>query len=192
MFKHKGSVSADMTTWPKRPANYDSLEKDEKENIDNLIASECLHKYYLAITHNRNPRHWAALQLQDSVRTQPTRIVSGVWEDGDVFFLQQALIRIINKWKDLCPESGPCPASFDEQEMALYSHEEENRSYIGDVLTLLRSNWGLHPDGSIESSRFDEMQIKLIEMKEAFVGGADNEEDRILAEKLWPYQDRVE
>lgn len=56
MFKHQGPVSGDMTIWPKRPENYHSLEQDEKEMIDDLIGSECLHKYYLAITHNKKPK----------------------------------------------------------------------------------------------------------------------------------------
>lgn len=189
MFKHKGPVSDDMTIWPKRPENYDSLEQDEKEEIDNLIRSEHLHKRYLAITHDRNPRHWAALQLHDDVRTQPIHIAQSVWEDFDVFFLRRALIRIVNGWEDLCPGAGPCPVSFNEQEIALHLHEEENRGYVGEVLTTFRENWGLPPDGSIDPAKFDETQTKLQHMRDAFVGAADNEEDRFLAEKLWPYQD---
>ncbi|KAG4431471.1 hypothetical protein IFR05_013043 [Cadophora sp. M221] len=191
MFKHQGPVSSDMTIWPKRPENYHSLEQDEKDMIDNLIGSECLHKYYLAITRNKNSRYWAALQLQDNVRTQPTCIVQNVWEDCDVFFLRRALIRIVNGWKDLCPDSGPCPVRFNEQGMALYAHEEENRGYVSEVLTLFRNNWKLRPDGSIESARFDEVQNELTRMRGASVGGADNE-DRLLAEKLWPFQDTAD
>ncbi|KAL2071900.1 hypothetical protein VTL71DRAFT_13135 [Oculimacula yallundae] len=192
MFRHQGPVSNDMTIWPKRPENYQSLEPDEKEMIDNLIRSECLHKYYLAITHNKNPRHWAALQLQDDVRTQPTSIVQNVWKDCDVFFLRRALIRIVNGWEDLCPDSGPCPVSFNEQEMALYALEEENRGYVSEILALFRKNWRLAPDGSIEAARFDEVQDELRRMRDAFVGAAENKEDRLLAEKLWPYQDATD
>jgi hypothetical protein len=192
MFRHKGPVSDDMTIWPKRPENYHSLEQDEKEMVDNLIKSECLYKYYLAITHNQNPRHSAALQLQDDVRTQPTYIVQNVWKDCDVFFLRRALIRIVNRWKDLCLDSGPCPVSFTEQEMALFAHEEENKGYVSEILTLFRNNWTLSPDGSIESARFDEIQNELTRMRNAFIGAADNKEDRLLAEKLWPYQDTTD
>jgi Ser/Thr protein kinase RdoA (MazF antagonist) len=50
MFKHPGRpVPDDMTVWPKGPENYHSLEKGEKEKIDNLIGSECLHKYTLQL-----------------------------------------------------------------------------------------------------------------------------------------------
>jgi hypothetical protein len=113
--------------------------------IDNVIRSEHMHKYYLAVTQNKNPRHWAALQLQGDDRLQPIRIVQNVWEEGDVFFLRRALIRIINRWDELCPSAGPCPVSFNEQEMYLYSHEEENRGYISEVLSIFRRNWDYLP-----------------------------------------------
>ena len=71
MFRRQGPVSGEMTIWPKRSENYHSLEQDEKEIINSLIKSECPYKYYRAITHNKNPRHWAALQLQNDVRIQP-------------------------------------------------------------------------------------------------------------------------
>ncbi|KAL3422844.1 hypothetical protein PVAG01_04591 [Phlyctema vagabunda] len=189
MFKHQGPVSNDMNIWPRRPDNYSSLEKEEKEKIDNLIRSECLHKYYLAITHNKNPRHWAALQLQDDLQTQPIRLVQNIWEDSDMFFLRRALINITNAWDDLCPGAGPCPVRFNEQEMALQIHEEENRGYISEILTVFRKNWGLPPDGSVESARFDEIRTELQQMRDAFVDAADNEEDRLLAGRLWPFQD---
>ena len=189
MFKHQGPVSDNIDTWPTYPESYSSLDQDEKEEISNLIKSETLHKYYLAITQNRNPRHWAALQSRDRAQIEPIRIVQSVWEDRDVFFLRRALIRIASGWDVLHPSSGPCPVNFSDQEMALYRQEEENRGYVSDVLNIFRKNWGLSPNGSIEPSRFDEMQIELAQMKDAFINAADNEEDRLLAEKLWPYQD---
>ncbi|KAH7333470.1 hypothetical protein BKA65DRAFT_553820 [Rhexocercosporidium sp. MPI-PUGE-AT-0058] len=192
MFKHKEPVSADMTNWPTRPENYHSLEQDEKEMIDNLIGSECLHKYYLAITRNKNPRHWAALQLQDDVRTQPTYIVQNVWKDCDVFFIRRALIRIVNAWEDLCPDSGPCPVSFNEQELGLHALEEEHRGYVSEILTVFRNNWRLAPDGLIESAQFDAVQNELARIRVVFVGSADDEEERLLAEKIWPYQDTTD
>ncbi|KAF4625572.1 hypothetical protein G7Y89_g12596 [Cudoniella acicularis] len=191
MFKHQGPVSDDMTLWPKCPENYHSLEQDEKEKIDNLIRSECLHKYYLAITHNKNRRHWVALQLHEEVRTQPTRIAQSVWKDRDVFFLRRALVRIVNGWEDLCPDSSACPVRLSEKEIALHTHEEENRGHVSEILTLFRNNWGLPPNGSIESAGFNKIRTELSRMRDAFIEAADNE-DRLLAEKLWPYQDTME
>ena len=192
MFRHHGPVSDDMTVWPQRPENFRNLNRDEREKFNNLMGSEYLHKYYLAITHNKNLRHWAALQLQDSERTQPICIVQNVWEECSAFFLRQALIKIVNRWEELCPDSGPCPVTFNAQEMDLHAHEEENRGYVSEILTLFRNNWGLPPNGSIESARFDEVQAALMRIRGAFVAAAENEEDRALAEKLWPYQDTID
>ena len=75
--------------------------------------------------------------------------------------------------------------------MSLYKHEEENMGYVSEVLRLFRDNWGLPPSRLVESSRFDEIQTKLAHMRDAFVEAAGNEEDRLLAEKLWPYQDTI-
>src|SRR5258706_14272655 len=166
MFRHQGPVSNDMTVWPKRPENYRNLERDERKKIDNLIGSECLHKFYLAITHNKNLRHWVTLQLQNDVRTQPTRIVQNVWEECNVFFLRRALIRIVNGWEKLCPDSGPCPVNFNEQEMDLHAHEEENMSYVSEILTLFRNKWGLPPNGSVESAGFDEVQAEVTRIRD--------------------------
>ena len=121
------------------------------------------------------------------MRTQPTRIIQGLWEAGDLFFLRKALLKIVNGWKYLSIEPGPCPVSFDKQEIALNLHEKENRSYIDEVLTFLRNNSGLYSNSSIESSRLNEMQVRLIQTRHAFIEGADNNEDKMLAEKLWPY-----
>lgn len=189
MFRHYNSISDDLDVWPAYPENYANLNQEEQDEITNLVRSETLHKYYLAVTKNRNPRHWAALKSQAQARREPVRIVQSVWEDRDVFFLRRALNEIVNRWDDLCPSYGLCPVSFSDQEKDLYRHEEENMGYVSDVLTIFRKNWGLSPNGSIEPGRFDEMQIELAQMKDAFVNAADTEEDRLLAEKLWPYQD---
>ena len=184
MFRHRGVVSNDLMVWSKRPDDYKSLEQEEKEEVDNLIESECLHKCYLAITHRKNPRHWAALHSQDEQRLQPIRIVLSVWDDFDVFFLRRALIRIVNRWEDLCQNAGPCPVTFNDQDMAPYLHEEENKDTVSEVLGIFQKNWGLSLDGLVETTEFAKMQTELAQMKDALIAASDNEEDRYLAQKL--------
>lgn len=73
-----------------------------------------------------------------------------VWEDRDVFFLWRSLLEIIKQWPNLCPESGKCPVSFNEQELALHAAEEESMSNVGEILRLFRDNWGLLPNGMVD------------------------------------------
>lgn len=192
MFRHPRPIDDDLNTLQKRPGNYKDLNQDEKKQIDILIASEGIHKYYLGTTHNQNQRHWVALQLKDDLRTQPAHIVPNIWEESNVFYLRRALLRIVGAWEDLCLDRGPCPVTFTDEELAQHAQEAENMEAVSGVLTLFRDRWGLPPDGSVESAGYEEVKAELSQMREAFIEAADNEEDKFLAEKLWPYQDTDE
>src|SRR5450432_681208 len=161
MFKHPGTVA---TGWAlsELPEDYDSLSQSEKAKFDSDRKSETCHKYYEVETKGRNPIHWAALLLENlNVRTEPSRQVVNVWEDRDVFFLRHALLSIIEQWQELCPESGPCPVSFNEQELALHGIDEESMSNVGEILRLFRDNWGLPPDGMVDPAKFDAIKAAV-------------------------------
>jgi hypothetical protein len=182
---------ANENTIPKLPDNYDTLGADEQEKIEADHKTEVSFVCYKGLTQRENPRHWAALQLQKQgleVRTQPSRLVVRVWEDHDVFFLRRALLEIIGQWEDLCPDAGPCPVSFTEQELKLHEIEEDSLSDAAEIMRLFRDNWGLPADGMVEPSRFDEIRTAVDELRDSFIAGA--EEDAEKAAKIWPYQDQ--
>jgi len=75
MFKHPGRVSEGWAL-SEVPGNYNSLDQNEKIKVDSDRKSEACHKYYMADKKIKNPRHWAALQLDYvDVRTEPSRLV---------------------------------------------------------------------------------------------------------------------
>jgi len=189
MFQHPGTV-ADGWALSKLPEDYDSLDQSEKAKIDSDRKSEACHKYYEAETKSKNPRHWAALQLENAdMRIEPSRLVINVWEDHDVFFLRRALLSIVEQWQDLCPGSDICPVSFTEQELAVHAAEEESMSNVGEILRLFRENWGLPPDGMVDPTDFDRIRIAVAELRDSFIEDADNDAERELFARLWPYQD---
>jgi hypothetical protein len=186
--KHHGpalTVLDDLKSWPEPPQNYHSLPPDENTYIDNAIGSEYLHKYYLASTRVKNPRRWAVLQRVDelSVRTEPA------WSNNDTFFLRRALMSIANRWEDLRPDADPCPWVFSEDKLARYEHEKETRGYVSTFLAYFKNNWAVPADGCVEVERFDEVRAEMKRMRAHFVGSADDEEEKELAEKIWPYED---
>jgi hypothetical protein len=189
MVRHREPLLLDLSNWPKRSDNYKDFEQDEKEYAEKMHRSAHLHQYYLRITRRHNSRHWAALQLQDEVRVQPVKIVQQVWENNTIFFLQRALMRIVNNWERLCPDAGMCPVSFSDQDFELYNHEVEKREFVSDILNLIQKNYGLNPDGTVEPDKYDEMKTELKRLKAICLEAADNEEERFDVEKLWSYQD---
>lgn len=189
MIKNPGGVSNNWDT-PELPDNYDSLDQSEKEKIKSAREREICHKYYLAETKEQNPKHWVGLGLENiCIRTEPSRLVVNVWEDRDVFFLRQALYSIAEQWEKLCPESGPCPVAFSEQEIKAHGAEEEVMGNVAEILRIFQDGWGLPPDGMVDSAAFEEIRDAVAEMKESFLSSADNEEERELFSKIWPYQD---
>jgi hypothetical protein len=147
------------------------------------------YKYYEAETKSRNLRHWAALQEHAELPTEPSRLVVNVWEDRDVLFLQRSLLEIIEQWPNLCPESGTCPVSFSEQELALHAAEEESMSNVGKILRLFSDNWGLPPNGMVDPAGFDQVRIAVMELRDLFIESGNDEAERELFAKLWPYRD---
>lgn len=195
--KHHGpalTVLDDLDSWPEPPQNYHSLSPDEKTYIDNAIGSEYLHKYYLSSTRVKNPRPWAVLQraAELNLRTGPAGWVQSAWSNNETFFLRRALMSIADRWEVLCPDAGPCPWVFTEDELASYEHEKETRGYVSTFLAYFQDNWGVPVDGCIEVGRFAEVRAEMKRMRAHFVGSADDEEEKELAEKIWPYEDRVD
>ncbi|KAH9212626.1 kinase-like domain-containing protein [Leptodontidium sp. 2 PMI_412] len=192
MVRHREPVSLDLSNWPKLCDNYEDLGRDEKDYAEKMHRSEHLHQYYLRITRRDNPRHWTALQLHDELRVQPVKIVQQVWENNTVFFLRRALMRIATNWERLCPGAGPCPVSFSEEDLSLFNREVEKREFVSDTLNLLQKNYGLNPDGTVEPSKYNEIQTELERLKAICLEAAEDDEERFNVERLWPYQDTVD
>jgi hypothetical protein len=62
MFRHRELVSDDVASWTKHSANYSDLKQDEGDDINYLIRSEILHKYYLGVTEYSH-QNWNKLVL---------------------------------------------------------------------------------------------------------------------------------
>jgi hypothetical protein len=64
--------------------------------------------------------------------------------------------------------------------------------YVSTFLAYFQDNWGVPADGCVEVERFDEVRVEMKRMRDHFVGSADDEEEKELAEKIWPYEDRAD
>ena len=79
--------------------------------------------------------------------------------------------------------------SFNEQELALHAAEEESMSNVGEILRLFHDDWGLPPNGMVDPAEFDQVRAAVMELRDSFIDGADDEAERELFARLWPYQD---
>lgn len=193
MFRHSGPVQEGWAV-PARPGNFDSLGEDEQKKIDDDIESQIIHKYYESQVLKRSHRHWAVLQQKNiPIIRKPVWLVSGVWENRDLFFLRQSLMSLAAHWEDIFPNTQlPCPISFTDKEVELHTEEEENMDGVGQMLAIFRDQGVLPVDGMVEHEDFEIARENSRKIRDIFIGLAKDEAERELFTKLWPYQEPEE
>lgn len=185
--RYNGPVSEGWVV-PKRPEDFESLSESERKRIDDDIESETLHKYYEAQVCKRAPRHWAVLQEQAiSTIRKPVWLVTGAWENRDLFFLRESLMELVADWEELFPDV-PCPIGFSSEEVELQAKEQENINGVGHMLTLFRDQGVLPVDGMVDPEDFDTARENCLKFKDIFVGLGKDDDEKELFRNLWPYQ----
>lgn len=189
MFRHHRPVRENWVV-PERPENFDTYSDEEKKMIDNDLESEIIHKYYEAQVFKRASFHWAVLResIIPKVR-KPVWLVSGAWQNRDLFFLRQSLLSIAAHWDEIFASNQlPCPIKFTNRELELRSEEEENIDTIGHILAMFRDKGVLPVDGMVEPKDYEIANENNRKFKNIFIGLAKDESERELFSKLWPYQ----
>ncbi|RAL10365.1 uncharacterized protein BO97DRAFT_471833 [Aspergillus homomorphus CBS 101889] len=176
---------------PERPDNYEDLSPDEQKRIDDDRESEMIHKFYEAQLFKRAPRHWDVLQQSIfPIVRKPVWLVTGVWENRDLFFLRDALMDVQTHWDRLVAgQDAPCPISFSSEEIELQAKEEENIQGVGSMLSLFQEQATLPVDGMVAPEDYDVARENCRKLKDIFIGLAKDDEEKELFGRLWPYQE---
>ncbi|KAJ0419544.1 kinase-like domain-containing protein [Aspergillus carlsbadensis] len=188
--RHTGPVRKGWVI-PERPADFDRLPQDEQNRIDDALESETLHKYYEAQVYKRAPLHWAVhAHRAIPILRKPVWLVSGVWENRDLFFLREALMDITARWSEFFPGIA-CPIGFSSEDIERHSKEEENVRGVGEMMAMFRREAVLPVDGMVDPDEYELACANNRKFKEAFIGLAQDDEERELFRNLWPYQEPV-
>ncbi|KAH7408181.1 phosphotransferase enzyme family protein [Phaeosphaeria sp. MPI-PUGE-AT-0046c] len=188
-FRHYKSVREGWVM-PVKPENFETLTLDEQKRIDHDLESETLQKYYELQTMKRVPLHWDVLRRK-SVPTlrKPVWLVTGAWENQDLFFLRDSLITLVVQWNTIFGEDTQCPITFSKKELELHAKEEENMDGVGKMLSLLQDQDVLPADGMVEPEDYQTAVENCQKYKDIFLSAARDEDEKELYSKLWPYQD---
>ncbi|KAF3484064.1 uncharacterized protein GIQ15_03388 [Arthroderma uncinatum] len=191
MVRHNGAVR-DGWVVPTRPENFDTLTDDEKKIIDANLESETLHKFYEAMVHKRAPRHWAVLaQIDDiKIKRNPTLLITGMWENRNLFYLRHSLYTVATFWERVQPDTNvECPLEFTKEEGEQHLEEDEKVTGVGEMLRLFRDGRTLPEDGMVAPEDYDVATKNCEKFKKAFLDLATSDEERELFSKIWPYQE---
>jgi hypothetical protein len=143
-----------------------------------------MHKYYEAQVYKRSPVHWAVLQQRAiPILRKPVWLVSGVWENRDLFFLRDALMDITTHWSEFFPDIT-CPIEFSSEDIARHSKEEENIKGVGEMMLMFRQQAVLPVDGMVDPDDYELARENNRKFRETFIGLAQDEEERELFRNL--------
>ncbi|KAL3482146.1 kinase-like domain-containing protein [Aspergillus californicus] len=188
MCRHPKPVSEGWAV-PGRPTDYETLSPEEQKRIDEDVESETLHKYYEAQTAKRSSTHWAVLQQRSiPILRKPVWLVTGIWENRDLFFLRDGLMQLVAHWDQLVP-GVPCPVSFSKDEVELQSKEDENINGVGQMLLMFAEQAVLPVDGMVEREDYEIARENCRKFRDIFINLGKNDEEKELFRNLWPYQD---
>jgi hypothetical protein len=188
-FRHYKSVREGWIM-PEKPENFDELSLEEQKQLDQDIESEAIHKYYELQTLKRAPPHWEYLQQSIvPVLRKSIWLVTGVWENEDLFFLRDSLMALAARWTDIFGEDTQCPITFSAEEVELHAQEEENVEGLGKMLSLFRDQSILPADGMVLPEDYQTAVENCREYKQIFLNAAQDQEERELYDRIWPYND---
>ncbi|CEJ55679.1 hypothetical protein PMG11_01927 [Penicillium brasilianum] len=147
-----------------------------------------LDHYYHAVKES-DPVRWEVLAdplLQ--VKTNPIFMVPGCWEREDLFSLRNALITAVARWDDMGHSETPCPVNFGDEELLKHQDEMDLLEGISAILHQLQED-GLIPLGGMVRPEYYERAMGFNNcFRQEFIDLAENEQQRELHAKVWPYQ----
>lgn len=147
-----------------------------------------LDHYYSAVK-KTDPLRWKVLtDPLLTVKTNLFSLVPGCWHQEDLFSLHNALITVVAHWSDIGYSETPCPVHFNEEELIRHQDEMSLVEGISAVMHELQDT-GLIPLGSMVCREYYERAMELNNrFKGEFINLAENERQRELHAKVWPYQ----
>lgn len=181
---------------PALPENYASLNSEEKEYADELHRRRMLFNLYMIFNGKDNKDHLAALRAPLLAQRQHLIERAGMPWTGNTVTLQGALMRVVDGWDLLALEGHgdvECPISFSAEEAEAF-YELEKNWFNANILV---EHWrevldGMSEDGWVRSEDFEGAVEKNRALKKEWYEMGEDDEDRALVERGWPFDDREE
>lgn len=121
------------------------------------------------------------------VMTRPILLVPGCWDREDLFSLRNSLVAIVARWNDMGHGEIPCPVNFGEEELLQHQDGMNMLEGISEILQQLQDDEVIPLGGMV----LPEVYQRAVELsnffKHEFVRLAENEQQRELHAKVWPY-----
>ena len=122
------------------------------------------------------------------------------WEGNNVP-LKAELVRVTQEWRSLestaqsiagSHSKCPCPVTFDDSEAGAAIDAAMKQEEANAQMEILRIFVGISVGGWVRHEGYDDAVVQAAEMKEQAIAYAENEAERDLTVRHWPFDDHDE
>lgn len=120
------------------------------------------------------------------------------WE-GNNIPLKADLIRLMQHWSELGSHTNesdkrprPCPISFEECEIDETLEAAMKQEQADNELEILRNAICTNTDGWVSYDGYEQAVAQVAEMKDMAIGYAENDFEREMTVRHWPFDDHDE
>lgn len=175
------------------------MEVDDREKELELYRRRHLHFYYVGATAKKNDPHFKALMHPAGLfRRKIFRHAGEPWV-GNNIPLKAILVRAMQQWKSFGSSPDEASESDLQKLMAVSETEAETvveaatRQEEADAqMDILRNVIGIGIDGWVAHEGYNDAVARASEMKEQALAYAENEVERVLTLRHWPFDDHDE
>jgi hypothetical protein len=171
----------------KLPDHFDSLEPDEKEEIQYEHIRRLSCQLYVRSTAKHNLTHFKALARKiNAVRAELLKRAGLPW-DGDLVMFRSALLDVVEHWGEFSGDI-PCPLKYCTTEVEHWKEEEKEWSEASDSLESFRQELGINEEGWIPSEFYGDRFQRNQELRWKITETAEEKLQKEMW-KAWPFKD---
>ncbi|KZF25763.1 kinase subdomain-containing protein [Xylona heveae TC161] len=193
-----GDPDSENLVRPQLPGDVEEMDNDDREKELELYRRRHLHFYYVGATAKKIDSHFQALTHEGGLfRRKIFQHAGEPWE-GNNFPLKADLIRLSHHWRELVSEENesstppPCPISFNEHEIEETLQTMAKQEEADHQMEILRNVIGINVDGWVSTEGYKEAEAQAAEMKAEAIGYAENDFEREMTVRHWPFSDHDE
>lgn len=198
-FQNYGDPASDDLIQPQLPDNIDDLDEEDREKELELYRRRHLHFYYVGATAKKNDKHFQALMHPAGLfRRRIFQHAGEPWE-GNNIPLKADLVRVMQEGKSLDNSSriiseshSQCSIPADGPEADAVLNAAIKQEEADSQMEILRNVIGISADGWVTHEGYDDAVARVSEMKEQAIAFAENELERDLTVRHWPFDDHDE
>ncbi|GIK02212.1 phosphotransferase enzyme [Aspergillus viridinutans] len=164
------------------------LELSRNPQAERQVIEKRLLEFYFEALKSTDPFRWKVLGAPfHDIRTEPISLVPCCWDREDLFSLRNAMIAAVARWNDISDGKTECPIGFTEKELEQHQNEMELIEGVSMILHQLHDDGFISLGGMVSPERYEDARKWNEYFKQEFIDLAEDEKQRELHAKVWPY-----